>query len=58
MNELGGGGGELRFTVQVKRAATGEMETHELVGRINAEQAEELGLKGKEDGDNALDGGA
>lgn len=58
MNELGGGGGELRFTVQVKRASTGEMETHELVGRITAEQAEELGLKGKEDGDNALDGGA
>lgn len=58
MNELGGGGGELRFTVQVKRAATGETETHELVGKITDEQAQELGLKEQEHGGNALDGGA
>lgn len=54
---LSGGGGELRFTVQIKRAATGETETHELVGRITPEQEEQL-LKEKDDGDNALDSGA
>lgn len=55
---IGGNGGELRMVVQIKRAATGETETHELVGRVTEEQAEQLGLKGKEDGDNALDSGA
>ena len=58
MAELSGGGGELRFTVQVKRAATGEVETHELVGKVSDEQAEQLGLKEKQDGGNALDSGA
>jgi hypothetical protein len=55
---IGGNGGELRMVVQIKRAATGETETHELVGKVTEEQAEQLGLKGKEDGDNALDSGA
>lgn len=55
---IGGNGGELRMTVQIKRAATGETETHELVGKVTEEQAEQLGLKGKDDGDNALDSGA
>ena len=47
--------GELRFTVQVKRAATGEVETHELVSVITDAQAEELGLKEKEHGSHTLD---
>lgn len=55
---IGGNGGELRMVVHIKRAATGETETHELVGKVTEEQAEQLGLKGKEDGDNALDSGA
>lgn len=58
MAELSGGGGELRFTVHIKRAATGETETHEMVGKVTAEQAEELGFKEQENGDNALDSGA
>jgi hypothetical protein len=57
-SNLSGGGGELRFVVQIKRAATGETETHELVGKITDEQAKELNLKEKEHGGNALDSGA
>ena len=57
MIELGGKGGELRMVVQIKRAATGETETHELVGKITAEQAEQLGLKEQENGDDAQHNG-
>jgi hypothetical protein len=57
-SNLSGGGGELRFTVQIKRAATGETETHEMVSVITDEQAEQLKLKGDQDGGNALDSGA
>ena len=32
-NNLKGGLGELRFTVQVTRKETGETETHELIGK-------------------------
>jgi hypothetical protein len=35
MSELKGKGGELRFTVEVKRAATGKVETYELIGKID-----------------------
>lgn len=43
MAELGGQVGELRFTIEIKRAATGETEVHELIGRIvpDEEQHEE-----------------
>jgi hypothetical protein len=44
MPDLQGQQGEVRMTIQVKRAATGETETHELVGTLTAEQAEELGI--------------
>jgi hypothetical protein len=54
-SNLSGGGGELRFTVQIKRAATGETETHEMVSVITDEQAEQLNLKEKEHGSNAFD---
>lgn len=48
------------MTVQVKRAATGETETHELIGTIEPEQEKQIEqlLKEKDDGDNALDSGA
>lgn len=40
MPELQGQIGELRFTIEIKRAATGEVETHELIGRILPETEE------------------
>jgi hypothetical protein len=45
MPDLQGQLGELRMTVEVKRAATGETETYELVGYATKEQADALGLK-------------
>ena len=42
MSALMGQSGELSFTVQIIRKATGEVEEHQLVGRITAEQAEAL----------------
>ncbi len=41
MSELQGQPGELRFTVEIKRAATGETETYELIGTIADEQEED-----------------
>lgn len=42
MSSLNGQPGELRFTVEVRRAATGEVETYEMVGKIaDEEEAEE-----------------
>lgn len=34
MSDLQGQVGELRFTIEVKRGATGETETYEMVGTI------------------------
>lgn len=42
MIELKGTPGEIRFTVTVKRAATGQEETYEMVGGLSAEQLEQL----------------
>jgi hypothetical protein len=39
--ELNGQPGELRFTIEVKRAATGETETYEMVGKVTDEPEEE-----------------
>ena len=33
---------EVKMVIQVKRAATGEVETHTLVGYVNPEQIEQL----------------
>lgn len=44
MSNLTGQAGELRFKVQVTRKDTGKVEEYELVGKITAEQAEQLGL--------------
>lgn len=41
MNTLAGELAELRFTIEVKRAATGETETFEMVGHIQPESAKE-----------------
>jgi hypothetical protein len=38
MSDLNGKGGELRATIHVKRAATGLVETFELVARTTPEQ--------------------
>lgn len=43
MNELKGSEGELRMVVEIKRKATGKVETVELSGPISAEAATELG---------------
>ena len=43
MTDLQGQPGELRFTIEVTRAATGETETYEMVGTIQAEPEEEKG---------------
>lgn len=45
MPSLMGTPGELAFTVQITRAATGQVEEYQLVGRITAEQAEQLGIE-------------
>lgn len=38
---IGGEPAELRFTITIKRAATGEEETHELIGHIEPEANKE-----------------
>lgn len=40
MAELNGQPGEVRMTIEIRRAATGETETYELIGNI-AETAKE-----------------
>lgn len=42
MIDLKGQEGELRFTVEVKRAATGEVQTFEMVGKIGDSQEVEI----------------
>ncbi len=41
MTELSGSPGELHFTIEIKRAATGETETVELVGTILPDEDED-----------------
>ena len=41
MSNLQGQPGEIRMTIQIKRAATGETETHELVGKVMDEVKEQ-----------------
>jgi hypothetical protein len=53
MIALGGEVGELRFTVQVKRAETGKVEEYELVGYLDEQKLKEL-----QDGGNSLDSGS
>jgi len=44
MQELKAEEGEIRMVIQVKRAATGQVETFDLIGKVNHEEAEALGL--------------
>lgn len=63
MSALKGNGGELRATIQIKRKATGKVETVELVSRTTPEQHEQimrdeelkkfLGIKESDDGNHA-----
>jgi hypothetical protein len=42
MAELKGKGGELRFTVEVKRAATGKVETYQMIGKVSSHECNTL----------------
>jgi hypothetical protein len=42
MSDLKGQSGEMRATIQITRAATGKVETYELVGGLSAEQLAHL----------------
>jgi hypothetical protein len=37
MAELNGQGGELRFSIEIKRKATGKTEKYELIGKVNGD---------------------
>lgn len=50
MADLNGQTGELRFTVQITRKATGKVEEVELVGFINEDKLKEI-----QNGSNPLD---
>jgi hypothetical protein len=52
MIELGGQVGELRFTVEVKRKETGQVETYELVGFLDEDKLKEI-----QNGSDTLDSG-
>lgn len=41
MADLNGQIGELRFTLEITRAATGETETIEMIGKVVADEEEE-----------------
>jgi len=51
MSDLQAIPGEIRMTIQVTRVATGETETHELIGKV-------IDMKDDDDGGHALDGSA
>jgi hypothetical protein len=51
--DLAGQPGELRFTIEVTRQATGKVETYEMVGHLGDAQQE-----GLDDGGNSHDSGA
>ena len=36
MSDVKGQPGEFRFTIEIKRKETGKVETHEVIGRIEA----------------------
>lgn len=43
MNNLTGQAGELRMSIEIKRAATGEVEKYDLIGKCTEEEAKQLG---------------
>lgn len=44
MADLAGQMGELHFKVQITRKDTGKVEEYDLVGKITADEAEQLGI--------------
>ena len=55
MADLSGQMGELRFKVQVTRKETGLVEEYDLVGKITAEEAEQLGITTSQEQSNGSD---
>ena len=55
MSDLTGQPGELHFTVQVTRAATGKTETYELIGHIGQDEPTEQPTEENENGSDTLD---
>ena len=53
MIELTGEKAELRFTLEITRAATGKVETYEMIGHADPEELQKL--IGAENGSNTLD---
>lgn len=43
MAEITGQAGEIRFAIEIKRAATGEVETHELIGKVMTDGSDPFG---------------
>lgn len=63
MSDLNGTPGELRMTLMITRAATGETETVELVGKAvigepAGDSAGETNVKEQDNGSHSLDSGA
>ena len=56
MIQLAGEKAELRFTLEIKRAATGLVETYEMVGHVDPDELQKL--VGAENGSNTLDSSA
>lgn len=52
MNNLQGQPGELRMTIQITRAATGETETYELVGKATLEELDAVAHLVPAEGEN------
>lgn len=57
MNELKGVEGEIALTIQITRAATGETETHQIVGKVISNPEPEQD-KEPDHGSDTLDGRA
>lgn len=58
MADIAGQPAELRFTLEITRAATGEKETVEMVGHVNLTPEQIEQLKESTDGSDPQHGGA
>jgi len=58
MSELIAQPGELRFTVTIKRKATGKIETFEMVGHADPEQLKQILEEEQDNGHNPQHGSA
>lgn len=55
MADLAGQMGELRFKVQITRKDTGKVEEYDLVGKITADEAAQLGITPSQEQTNGSD---